>query len=68
VRGDLGGGAEEEEDDVSNILFFSFSLQGLFRASCFATRKHVFGRLKLSFSVCTFTASVRDALTGIVVN
>jgi hypothetical protein len=64
-REDLGSDADssrEEDNDFLNIPFFSFSLQCLFCVSRFVTRKHVFGKLNSSFSICTFTDSIRDAL------
>jgi hypothetical protein len=61
ARGDLGSSTDsscEKDDDFPNIPFFSFSFQSLFRVSC----KHIFEKLNLSFSICTFVGSVRDAL------
>jgi hypothetical protein len=46
---------------LGNILFYSFSLRGLFCTSDFSTRKH---ELNSEFSVRVFTGSVRDALSS----
>jgi hypothetical protein len=47
------------------MFFYSFSLRVLICAGTFSSRKHESDGLNSCFTVCIFTDSARDALTGV---